>query len=198
MSETSTVDRKALRRRLLDARVGLDDAAHTAFSTAITTALLTHLRPLVGRVFAAYWPHRREYDPMKLAEQIIAEGGAIALPVVVEKGKPLEFRQWHPDTEMLVGLYEIPHPAGDTAVVPDVVLAPVVGFDQAGYRLGYGSGYYDRTIAALPTRPLLVGVGFELGRVETIAPQPHDIPMDLIVTELGVFRPAGGMPTRIG
>jgi len=198
MTDIGTLDRRALRRRLLEARVALEDATHAQFSDAITSTLLDHLRPFGNRVMAFYWPHRREYDPMKLAEQVITKGGIVALPVVVEKGKPLEFRQWHPDIEMLVGLYEIPHPAGDVAVVPDVVLAPVVGFDKAGYRLGYGSGYYDRTIAALAERPMAIGVGFELGRIDTIAPQPYDIPMDLIVTERGAFRRVDGALTRVG
>jgi 5-formyltetrahydrofolate cyclo-ligase len=89
---------------------------------------------------------------------------------------------------MMIGLYEIPHPAGEAAIIPDIVLVPTVGFDAACYRLGYGGGYYDRTIAAFAERPITIGVGFEFGRLDTIEPGPHDIPMDMIVTEAGIFR----------
>jgi 5-formyltetrahydrofolate cyclo-ligase len=84
------------------------------------------------------------------------------------------------------------------AVLPDVLLAPLVGFDAGGYRLGYGGGYYDRTLAALPERPLVVGVGFETSGMETIHPQPHDIPMDLIVTERRTIRIGDAAARRMG
>ena len=89
---------------------------------------------------------------------------------------------------MAVGVYDIPYPAEGPAVAPQVLLVPLLGFDEAGYRLGYGAGYYDRTIASFAEKPLLIGVGFELGRLATIYPQPHDIPMDVVITERGVFR----------
>ncbi len=197
MADEGSIDRKALRKQLLEARLALDEATHRRFSEAITTALLAYLSPLGNRALAFYWPYRQEYDPLPIAHRIAAEDGVLALPVIVEKGRPLEFRPWHPDIEMLVGLYEIPHPAGDVAIEPEIILAPTVGFDLAGYRLGYGSGYYDRTIAGLAKRATVIGVGFELGRVDTIDPQPHDVPMDLIVTEGGVFRPVDGALTRV-
>jgi 5-formyltetrahydrofolate cyclo-ligase len=136
-----------------------------------------------------YWPHRREYDPMAVVAPIIAQGGPVALPAVVAKGQPLEYRLWHPEIVMTTGRYsfDIPHPAEGPAVVPDVLLVPLLGFDKDGYRLGYGGGYFDRTLAAYPVRPKTIGVGFEIGRLETIHPRAHDIPMDMIVTERGVF-----------
>jgi 5-formyltetrahydrofolate cyclo-ligase len=181
------VDRRALRSRLIAERQNLTDAEHRRLSQAITANLQAHLLPFGSRVIAFYWPHRAEYDPMPVVERIVADGGVAALPLIVARGAALEFRQWHPDIEMLVGLYEIPHPAGDVAVIPNVILVPTVGFDQAGYRLGYGGGYYDRTIATLPRRPHTIGIGFEFGRLASIDPQPHDVPMDAIVTEKGVF-----------
>ncbi len=182
------IDRPALRSRLIAARREMSEGDHRERSMLITTHLIGILRPFGARILAFYWPHRREYDPRALAERIVAEGGAAALPVVVEKNKALAFRQWHPDMEMMIGLYEIPHPAEDSAITPETILVPVVGFDGAGYRLGYGGGYYDRTIAAFEKRPTTIGIGFELGRLETIDPGPHDIAMDMIVTEAGVFK----------
>jgi 5-formyltetrahydrofolate cyclo-ligase len=188
MTIGASIDRHALRRRLIAERRDLGEDDHRERSNLITAHLMGLLRPFKARSLAFYWPHRREYDPRAIAERVIEEGGAAALPVVIEKDRALAFRQWHPDIEMMIGLYEIPHPAGEAAIIPDIVLVPTVGFDAACYRLGYGGGYYDRTIAAFAERPITIGVGFEFGRLDTIEPGPHDIPMDMIVTEAGIFR----------
>jgi 5-formyltetrahydrofolate cyclo-ligase len=90
--------------------------------------------------------------------------------------------------EMVSGVYDLPYPASGAPVQPDILIIPVVGFDAAGYRLGYGGGFYDRTIAAAAAKPLCVGTGFEVGRLDTIFPLPHDIPMDYVVTEKGLYR----------
>ncbi len=116
----------------------------------------------------------------------MAQGATVALPVVVAKNEPLEFRRWEPHTKMALGPLEIPYPAEGEVVQPQAFLISLLGFDDAGYRLGYGAGYYDRTLARYDPKPLTIGVGFELGRLPTIHPQPHDIPMDFIVTETGV------------
>jgi 5-formyltetrahydrofolate cyclo-ligase len=79
-------------------------------------------------------------------------------------------------------------PADGEAVLPNVLVVPLVGFDVRGYRLGYGGGYYDRTLAAMPEKPLTIGVGFEMAKLHTIYPQSHDVPMDLIVTEHDIYR----------
>jgi 5-formyltetrahydrofolate cyclo-ligase len=159
------------------------------WSQAITASLHSLLIPLTGRILGFYWPHRSEYDPLEIANAVIAAGGKCALPVVVARHAPLEFREWHPAVEMTAGKlsYGIPHPAGGDPVVPDVMLIPLVGFDGKGYRLGYGGGYFDRTLAALRPHPRTIGVGFELGRLATIDPQLHDISLDIVVTEAGIF-----------
>jgi 5,10-methenyltetrahydrofolate synthetase len=126
-----------------------------------------------------------------LAERLRAAGATLALPVVVAPGEPLLFRIWHADAPLVAGPFDAAHPSEGPAVVPDVVIVPLLGFDAAGYRLGYGAGYYDRTLAALRPRPLALGVGFACGRLPTIRPQPHDIALDAIVTEDGVVRPGG-------
>ncbi|MGA8380332.1 MAG: 5-formyltetrahydrofolate cyclo-ligase, partial [Stellaceae bacterium] len=96
---------------------------------------------------------------------------------------PLEYRAWRPGDPLVDGVWNIPVPERRDIVVPQAVLAPLVGFDRDCYRLGYGGGYFDRTLAALAPRPWAIGVGFEASMIETIRPQAHDIPMDLIVTE---------------
>ena len=116
-----------------------------------------------------------------------ASGRSIALPVVERRAVPLVFRLGSPETRMERGHWNIPVPPWDAPeVMPDVVLAPVMGWGGEGYRLGYGGGYFDRTLAALPPRPFSIGVGLAAAKLPTIYPQPHDIPVDVILTERGI------------
>lgn len=110
-----------------------------------------------------------------------------ALPVVLDREKALLFRTWTPSMALQPDRHGIPHPPSGEPVIPDAVLVPLNAFDAAGYRLGYGGGYFDRTLATIET--CAIGFGYELGRAETVFPQPHDRAMDWIVTEAGVFRP---------
>jgi 5-formyltetrahydrofolate cyclo-ligase len=107
---------------------------------------------------------------------------------VVAKGRPLVFREWRPGIQMTHGVWKIPIPAEGPEVTPGVVIAPLVGHDPGCYRLGYGGGFFDRTLAAHPGKPLVIGVGDGSGAIASIFPQPHDIPMDVILTAAGVQR----------
>jgi 5,10-methenyltetrahydrofolate synthetase len=113
-------------------------------------------------------------------------GARAALPVVLGKGLPLEFREWWPGVGMVNGAYDVPVPDGTAALTPDVLLIPAVGIGGRGDRLGYGGGFFDRTLAALSPRPLTLALAFELSRIATSDPQPHDILMDFVVTEAGI------------
>jgi 5-formyltetrahydrofolate cyclo-ligase len=157
-----------------------------AASAAIEAALAERIAQGAYPVLGAYWPIQGEWDPRPYMIRTIEAGGTVALPVARRPAGPLEFRLWTVDAPMTAGLWDIPHPAEAAVVTPSALLIPLVGFDGAGHRLGNGGGYYDRTLAALSPRPFAIGVGFELGRLSSIAPQPHDQPMDLIVTEAGV------------
>jgi 5,10-methenyltetrahydrofolate synthetase len=106
----------------------------------------------------------------------------MALPVATAHGRALTFREWRPGVRMARGLWKIPYPADGAEVLPDVTLAPLVGFDAAGFRLGYGGGFFDRTLAVLRPRPLVIGIGYDITAMKTIFPQTHDIGMDWIVT----------------
>ncbi|QIG48922.1 5-formyltetrahydrofolate cyclo-ligase [Nordella sp. HKS 07] len=174
--------RKAERRRLIDKRLALDAEGRQARSGLIVTELDKTIGKPGGRIVGTYWPFRGEPDLRNWAIRVIARGGRIALPVVIAKGQPLEFRSWRPGDSLERGVWNILVPARGPAVHPDIVIAPVVGFDAAHYRLGYGGGFFDRTLAAMPRKPLAIGVGYAQSRITTIYPQPHDIAMDVIVT----------------
>ena len=175
--------RKAKRMVLIERRLAMRAEERAAHSEAITAALAQVLPSCRCTLIGFYWPFKGEYDPRPLARTLYDHGMRLALPVVVEKARPLMFREWWPGIPMVHGVWNIPVPAEGEPVLPAIVLAPLVGFDDRNYRLGYGGGYYDRTLAASAAKPRVVGVGFELSRIATIHPQPHDMPMDLIVTE---------------
>ena len=176
--------RRAERERLLALRQGLPVADRRRCGEQIDAALRALLAEHPG-ILGVYWPFRAEFDPRPLIDWAIAAGRTIALPVVVDKKGPLEYRTWRPGEPLVDGVWNIPVPENRGIVTPAIVLAPLVGFDRASYRLGYGGGYFDRTLAALSPRPFAIGIGFDLQQIDTIYPQPFDVPMDVIVTEAG-------------
>jgi 5,10-methenyltetrahydrofolate synthetase len=129
-----------------------------------------------------YWPIRHEPSLLAWARERSVDFG-FCLPVVVARGQPLEYWRWVPGEAVRSGVWGIQVPARREIATPDLVIAPLVGFDRRRFRLGNGGGYFDRTLSALTDRPFVVGVGYAAGELETIHPQPHDIPMDAIVTE---------------
>ena len=182
--------RKAERARLRAERQKLNVAEREA----VGQALAAHLRDVLrdrfdggqNRILSLYWPIKGEPDLRPLMAELHGEGVAIALPLVETKAAPLVFRRWTPETKMVRGDWNIPVPPPDApAVTPDIVLAPLVGWDAGGYRLGYGGGYFDRTLASLSPPPFAIGIGFQSARLPTIYPQPHDIALDAILTEAG-------------
>ena len=183
--------RATLRRQLVERRLALPAEQCAALSATIRQALRTHFAQLAAQRVAFCWPVKNEPDlrPLMLAWLAAAQPGfAALLPVVVEPGAPLAFRAWTPDSEMMTDRYGIPTPATGEFVVPQALLLPVNGFDAAGYRIGYGGGFFDRTLATLSPPPLAIGVGFELARVDSIRPEPHDIRLDAMVSEAGIMR----------
>jgi 5-formyltetrahydrofolate cyclo-ligase len=175
--------RRSERQRLLALRLGVPSNERRPWGRDIEARLRSLLACRPGAIVGVYWPFQGEFDPRPLTGWLIADGSTVALPAVVDKKGPLEYRSWKPGEPLVDGVWDIPVPANRDIVIPTAVLAPLVGFDRECYRLGYGGGYFDRTLAALSPRPLAIGVGFELSQIETIYPQPFDIPMDIVVTE---------------
>lgn len=187
--------RSAERKRLLAARLALDAVALERLRKAIDTHLERAFPGLSGRVVAFCWPIQNEYDARHLARRLRARGARTALPVVVAPRTPLAFRLWIPGDPLAQGALGIPYPAAGEVVVPGVALVPMNGFDALGYRLGYGGGFFDRTLAALAAqgnKPVAIGVAYEAARIETIHPQDYDVPMDYVVTERGVYERRDG------
>ena len=194
--------RAELRARKLAERQALGQPARAAKTAAIEENLRGLLagrsgvlafralafRVLAFRVLAFTWPISGEADLRPWTEEFLrgGEGRRLALPEVVRRGQPMVFREWRPGCPLREQRFGVMVPAEGELLRPEVILLPPVAFDRAGYRLGYGGGYYDRTLAALAPRPLAVGVGFELSACETIHPQPWDVRLDLVVTEAGI------------
>ena len=194
-AQTAAV-RAALRREKIAARAALAQEAHAAHSARIEAALaavLDTLRavppaPTFRQTLGFCWPHQGEFDARPLVQRLLASGWDACLPVVVAEGEPLAFRPWTPAVQLAPDRYGIPTPTAGEFVTPGVLLIPLVAVDARNYRIGYGGGFFDRTLAALAAagRPATsIGVGFELARVADTLPGPHDIPLDFVVTELG-------------
>ena len=186
--------RKRNRTRLAAQRQSLGDEERHRAGTSIIRAIRTEFLPSRQSI-AIYWPVQGEIDLRSLAESLVADGGHAGLPVIVGKNQPLEFWRWTPQTKMTTsGLWGIPAPAERNVITPAIVFVPLLGFDKECHRLGYGGGYYDRTLAVLPRDTVTIGVGYDFGRLPTTYPQAHDVSLDAIVTESGVLR----NPLRVG
>jgi 5-formyltetrahydrofolate cyclo-ligase len=185
--------RRALRQALLERRRSLSSAELEHHSERIRALLQEAFPHFASQRVGFCWPCNNEPDLRPLIASWASAGRPgfrALLPVVLGEKLGLAFRAWSPTVAMCLDRYGIPTPATGEFLIPEALLIPVNGFDAAGYRIGYGGGYFDRTLAALCPRPLAVGVGFELARLDSIDPEPHDQPLDVMVTEAGVFRPS--------
>jgi 5-formyltetrahydrofolate cyclo-ligase len=180
--------RKAERERLIAVRENLDAATLALFRQRIDAHLWGSFPGLAAARLAFCWPIRGEYDARRLAQRLRERGAVTALPVVLAPRQPLVFREWHPGVTLASGPLGIPFPVGSDPVVPTAALVPMIGWDEAGYRLGYGGGFFDRTLASLARKPVVIGVSYELAKIKTIRPHSWDIPRDWVVTERGTYR----------
>ena len=190
--------RRSERERLLNARLALPADTLARHREAIDRHLVRGFPNLARGVVAFCWPYQNEYDARFLVRVLRERGAVTALPVVVAPKTPLVFREWHPGVRLARGVYDIPYPAESLQVQPDTALLPMLGFDDAGFRLGYGGGFFDRTLAAAARAPVVIGVAHELAHLATIHPQSYDIPMDWIVTERGIYRRDGARLEFLG
>ncbi|MBF0888592.1 MULTISPECIES: 5-formyltetrahydrofolate cyclo-ligase [Gluconobacter] len=173
--------KKNLRRKMADYRQGLSSEDEER----LRGFLLKEILAQPARKIAAVWPLAEEVDLRPLCHALSEAGRQVLLPETTPKGSPLIFRRWTPASPMIVGRFGTSHPEGDVDV-PDLVLVPFLAFDRFGYRLGYGGGYYDRTLAALNVPA--IGFGFAGQQIDAVPTGPYDIPLKMIVTECGVIR----------
>jgi 5-formyltetrahydrofolate cyclo-ligase len=171
------------RKTLIAGRLSLDRSLRLRRGADATQRLLRNGALKSYPILGVYWPVRGEIDVQELSLDHLGRGGRVALPVVVAKSAPVEFWNWRPGMPMNRGVWNIPVPATREVVELDALIVPLVGFDSKRYRLGYGGGYYDRTLAHARRRPFCIGLGYQMGRLDSIFPQPHDIPMDVIVAD---------------
>ena len=162
----------------------------TSAARALRDRFLAQIEVPQNAVVAAYAAFGGEIDPLPLLDALAAKGVKLALPVVEAKAAPLVFRAWEPGAPLVPHRFGMAEPSRDApTLVPDIVVVPLLAFDRQGYRLGYGGGYYDRTLAALRKRGrvLAVGVGFALQETASVPRASHDMPLDWIVTERAAF-----------
>jgi 5,10-methenyltetrahydrofolate synthetase len=175
--------RAAERERLLAARRATALRERQRRAAAIDARIFASLDLTPFHTIGIYWPIKGEPDLRGVGRRHVLAGGSLALPVVVERGAPVEFWHWEPGQPTQPGFWNIPQPVERNVVAPDALLIPLVGFDAEAYRLGYGGGYYDRTLATFARKPFCIGVGDAEAEIASIRPQPHDIPMDVVVTD---------------
>ncbi len=180
----SLAEEKAAARQDAYARRKLADPTTAATANRHLEAAV---RASPGSVVSGYWPIRTEIDP-RWAIHALAESHAIGLPVVIGADLPLSFRRWVPGAEMEVGAFGAEIPADPEEIVPDILIVPLAAFIDKGYRLGYGGGFYDRTLEFLRARGPVTAIGFayDVQRVKTLSLEPTDQPLDIIVTEAGI------------
>jgi 5-formyltetrahydrofolate cyclo-ligase len=186
-------DKPLLRKLLKAERLALPDRLQR--SEQLQGVLRVWLTQREDVTVGAYWPIKGEFDPLPALHRWTEGAGhgtgegpprRIGLPVMNRETKQLRFHQWYPGCPMEEDAYDIPKPSGTDLLMPTLLLVPCVGYGPGGLRLGYGGGFYDRTLAALEPRPATVGVGFAHGYIPWLEGEPHDIPLDAMLTEDGV------------
>ncbi len=161
-------------------------AAHAIHASRAAAALSAHLAGISGKVVAGYLPIRTEADPLP-AMTLLAEDNRIAVPVVLGAGQPLLFREWRPGCPLRKGAFDVMVPAEGAELVPELIIAPLVAFDRDFYRLGYGGGFYDRTLEKLRALGQVEAIGFAYDAqcFEDLPLEPTDQALDGVVTEAG-------------
>ena len=190
MSETLTQDKADVRKASFAQR----KSAHSD-AVGAAEALRDHVlasRMLTGAlVVSAYRPIRTEIDPTPLMQALHLAGHRLTVPVILGEGQPLEFREWWPDVAMADGSFGAAVPVDTHTLIPDLLLVPLLAFDRQGWRLGYGGGFYDRTLEGLRANRKIkaVGLAYAAQRISTVPIEPTDQRLDAIATEQGILKP---------
>jgi 5-formyltetrahydrofolate cyclo-ligase len=188
-------EKRALRQQLIEQRLAMPDRVLRCDLLQRVMRIWLVNRP--DTVIGAYWPIKGEFDPLPALHRWKEDGELleepqlrrIGLPVVDKMHKTLKFHAWYPGCPMEEDAYGIPKPKDTEVIVPTLLFVPCVGYGPGGFRLGYGGGFYDRTLASLQPRPYTVGLGFTHGFLDELEPEAHDVPLDAILNDNGVVWP---------
>jgi len=186
---SSPLSKSELRTSALAARDALSHEQRLTAAQAVAARGLP-FEVVPGTVVAGYAPIRSEFDPMPLLQRLAGDGARLALPVIAGRESALAFRDFWFGEVLQRGPLGIPQPAAASVeLVPDIVLVPLAAFDRAGHRIGYGAGYYDRTIEMLRglNRVIAVGIAFAVQEIDAVPVLPHDARLDYVLTETGTF-----------
>jgi 5,10-methenyltetrahydrofolate synthetase len=189
------VDKKTLRTQLIEERLNLPD--RLVRSDMLQRVMRIWLFDRPDTVIGAYWPIKGEFDPLPALHRWKEDGELsdqphlrrIGLPVVDKAHKTLTFHVWYPGCPMEEDAYCIPKPKDTEIIFPTLLFVPCLGYGAGGYRLGYGGGFYDRTLASLQPKPFTVGLGYTHGFLPELMPEPHDVPLDAVLNDNGVVWP---------
>ncbi|XDZ66231.1 5-formyltetrahydrofolate cyclo-ligase [Alphaproteobacteria bacterium LSUCC0684] len=196
---TSLEDQKAALRKTMsgirkEAALDLNAAGELA---EFATALLEIFKPQPDSIVAGYWPIRTELDPRPLMQKLAMAGLVTSLPATPEPGKPLNFHLWREGDPVIDGLYGTSEPGPDSPqCAPDILLVPMLAFDDDCFRLGYGGGFYDRSLAVLRQHKQevrAVGIAFASQRVQHVPRGEHDARLDAVLTPEGFVLPEQGV-----
>jgi 5-formyltetrahydrofolate cyclo-ligase len=176
-----TEAKRRARARALALRAGCDPA----LGSMLAEHVLRDRPPAPGAIIAGFWPIGEEIDVRPLLHALHARGHPVVLPVTGRRGTPLAFRLWTPGDVLIAERFGTVRPSGPE-LRPDFLLIPLLAFDRRGHRLGYGAGYYDRTLATLP-HAFALGCAYAAQEVDAVPAGPHDAPLDAVATELGVI-----------
>jgi 5-formyltetrahydrofolate cyclo-ligase len=182
-----------LRRQALERRSALGPEVRAAFSAKLKSESVALAALHDARAVSAFHPIRDEPDTLALLDALAQRGHVTALPITGARGQALTFRVWRPDEPTIPGPFGIPEPGPEAPLVePHLLFVPMAVFDRSGQRIGYGAGYYDRTLAMLRSkrRTIAVGVAYSVCEVETVPAEPHDQALDYILTEIELVKVA--------
>jgi 5-formyltetrahydrofolate cyclo-ligase len=181
-----TFDLAARKAAMRAEAIALRSMCDPALGAAMAAHVMQSCRPPSGAVVAGFWPLPHEIDTRPLLHALHGANYDIVLPVTPERGRALSFRKWRRGEALISGRFGTRHPSGEE-MAPDFILVPLLGFDQEGNRLGYGAGYYDRTLAGLPGTAWL-GCAFAAQEMDAVPAGPQDVRLPAVATERGVIR----------